>query len=110
MRHCTVVIPPFLVLLTALAHAQQPAQRLEFEVASIKLSPPQPPGVTSTRTSIDKSRLQFTNVTVKEVVEQAYRILQYQIEGPDWTGSERFDIAATIPEGAPKDSARIMLQ
>ena len=30
----------------------------------------------------------------------AYRVKLYQVSGPDWIGSERFDVAATLPEGS----------
>ena len=30
----------------------------------------------------------------------AYRLKLYQISGPDWVGTDRFDVAATLPEGA----------
>lgn len=81
-----------------------------FEVASIKLSPPQPPGHTSSRMSVDTGRLNYTNVTLKDVVGQAYKVQAYQIAGPDWIETERFDIAAKIPELAARDQVPLMLQ
>jgi uncharacterized protein (TIGR03435 family) len=81
-----------------------------FEVASIKPSAPQPPGRTDSRMSTDTGRLNYTNVTVKDVLGQAYKVQAYQIAGPDWIETERFDIAAKIPAGAGRDQVPLMLQ
>jgi len=81
-----------------------------FEVASIKLSPPQPPGHTSTRMSIDNGRLNYTNVSLKDVIGKAHLVQSYQITGPDWIETERFDIAAKIPAEAARDQIPVMLQ
>jgi len=40
-------------------------------------------------------------LTLKDYIGIAYRIKLYQISGPDWIGSDRFDISATLPSGAP---------
>jgi uncharacterized protein (TIGR03435 family) len=40
----------------------------------------------------------------------AYRMKAYQITGPDWLASERFDIVAKIPEGARPAQIPEMLQ
>jgi len=34
----------------------------------------------------------------------------YQVSGPDWIDTERYDIAANVAEGATKDQVRLMLQ
>lgn len=81
-----------------------------FEVASIKLSPPQPPGHTSTQMSIDTGRLNYLNVTLKDVIGKAYSVQSYQITGPDSIETERFDIAAKIPAEAARDQIPLMLQ
>lgn len=81
-----------------------------FEVASIKPSPPQPPGHTSTQMSIDTGRLNYLNVTLKDVIGKAYSVQSYQITGPDSIETERFDIAAKIPVEAARDQIPGMLQ
>ncbi len=96
-----------ILFIAAVAWAQTPAQ---FEVATIKPSPPQAPGRTSTQMSSDSHRLSFTNVNLKEVIGKAYKVQLYQIEGPGWLETERFDIAATLPAGASGLQVPEMLQ
>jgi uncharacterized protein (TIGR03435 family) len=40
----------------------------------------------------------------------AYRVKDFQVQGPDWMGSERFDIVAKLPDGAKEDQVPEMLQ
>ena len=108
-------------LLIAIAGLGQPQNgtiaRPEFEVASIKPSPPQPEGQTSTTMSVYAANdgrngsLKYTYVSLKEVLAEAYQVQQYQIAaGPEWLGSERFDIAAVIPAGSARDQVPPMLR
>lgn len=96
-----------ILFIAAVAWAQAPAQ---FEVATIKPAPPQPAGRTDTRMSSDSHRLNFTNVNLKQVIGRAYKVQLYQIEGPGWLETERFDIAATLPAGASGLQVPEMLQ
>src|SRR6266404_756046 len=77
----------------------------EFEVATVKLAPPQPPGRVSSRMTSDtqKGRLNYTNVSLTDVLAQAYKVQRYQIDGPDWLKTERFDIVARFPAGAARE-------
>jgi uncharacterized protein (TIGR03435 family) len=40
----------------------------------------------------------------------SYRLKLYQISGPDWVGTNRFDVAATLPEGTLPSQAPAMMQ
>ncbi len=40
----------------------------------------------------------------------AYRIKRYQISGPNWLGSERFDVVAKLPDGTNQRNVPEMLQ
>jgi uncharacterized protein (TIGR03435 family) len=59
---------------------------------------------------VDASRAEFTYMSLKELIAFAYKVKTYQVTGPDWLGSDRFDIGATMAEGASKDDAPAMLQ
>lgn len=60
--------------------------------------------------STDGARVLYTNVSLSQVIEQAYKVQEYQVEGPSWLTSERFDITAAIPAGTAKDQVPSMLQ
>lgn len=88
------------------ALAQQPA----FEVASIKPADPSPMGKIGIQMNVDAGMLRYTNVSLKDCMRVAYRVKDYQIEGPDWIGDTRFNINAKLPAGASKDQVPEMLQ
>ena len=100
----------FALLLCSAAFAQQPPTKVEFEVASIKPSAPQPLGRVMIRMNVDDGMLRYTNVALKDCIRTAYRVKDFQVQGPDWLGSARFDIDAKLPDGASKDQVPEMLQ
>jgi uncharacterized protein (TIGR03435 family) len=91
------------------AFAQSASPRLEFEVASVK---PSPPIIESAHIGmrIDGSQVYCTSWSLKDYIRIAYRVKDYQVEGPDWISSERFDISAKLPAGATRDQVNDMLQ
>jgi uncharacterized protein (TIGR03435 family) len=58
----------------------------------------------------DPGQLTYTNVSLKNILMNAYAVKGYQLSGPKWLDSERFDIVAKIPMGATKEQFRLMLQ
>jgi uncharacterized protein (TIGR03435 family) len=92
-----------------LAQSPQPA----FEAASVK---PMLPDV-RTRSRMaggpdtsDPGQITYTNVTLASVLLGAYDIKNYQLTGPDWLSSRRYEIIAKIPPGTAKERFRVMLQ
>jgi uncharacterized protein (TIGR03435 family) len=86
-----------------------------FEVASIKPAPPPTGGMILVMMSggpgsADPGRVTFTNMTVKNILMRAYEVKSYQISGPGWLDSERFDIVAKVPQGATKEQFALMIQ
>jgi uncharacterized protein (TIGR03435 family) len=49
-------------------------------------------------------------MSLSDLIRTAYRMKPYQVSGPDWMASQRFDIMAKMPEGASKDKVPEMLQ
>jgi uncharacterized protein (TIGR03435 family) len=88
-------------LLAAPLHSQQ------FEVASVKPSP-QTPSVRGIK--IDGGRVDIQYWSMKQLILRAYEASPYQISGPDWLETARFDVLAKIPEGAPREQVSAMLQ
>jgi uncharacterized protein (TIGR03435 family) len=92
------------------AFAQPVPPKIAFEVASIKPAQPMTMGRVRIGMNVDGGMLRYTGVTLKDCVRTAYRVKEFQVEGPDWIGSERFDIVAKLPAGASRDQVPEMLQ
>jgi uncharacterized protein (TIGR03435 family) len=59
---------------------------------------------------VNASQAEYIYMTLKALIANAYTLKPYQISGPEWLGTEHFDIAAKLPEGASKDDAPKMLE
>jgi uncharacterized protein (TIGR03435 family) len=94
------------------------AQSPTFEVVSIKtaLDPGIQPMICLTpctpgeKLSVVGSRVDIRFMSLFRLILKAYRINPYQIAGPDWIRSQRFDIMAKIPDGASNDQIPQMIQ
>ena len=87
------------------ACGQSAATQLSFEVASIK---PNDSGMTRMRG--DAGRLDYSSVSLKLIIQRAYGVQLYQVSGPDWMASTRFDVVAKLPAGAKQFNVPEMLQ
>lgn len=95
---------------SALLLAQSAAERPEFEVASVKPAAPQTGGTqVHVGVQIDGAQVHCTYLSVRDYLRIAYQVKDYQINGPDWIASERFDIHAKLPDGG-RAQFREMLQ
>ena len=91
-----------------------------FEVATVKPAAPldvakiqaalQAGGKMPVGVSVDSRRAEYLYVDLKTLIARAYSVKPYQITGPDWLGTTRFDIIAKIPDGASKEDEPKMLQ
>lgn len=100
--------------------AQTAPGNLTFEVASVKASPPidmmklraevQAGRMPRFGPHVDGARAEYLGMSLKALIALAYKVKGYQIAGPEWLNSERFDIVAKLPDGASKDDAPKMLQ
>lgn len=90
---------------------QAPPARLEFEVASVRPSAPQSRNEqVSAGLRMDGSQARIASLTMREYIAMAYRVKVYQVNGPDWIGSDRFDLNAKLPAGATASQIPDMLQ
>lgn len=87
-----------------------------FEVASVRKAAP-PPAGSGVRDGVrggpgtsDPSQVTYTSLRLKDLLLTAYGVNDYQISGPDWLDTERYDIAAKIPLGTSKEQFAVMLQ
>ncbi len=111
----TIALISCFSILTPLAFAQAGPAKPAFEVASVRRSAQDPqnkqgmmrggPGTE------DPGRLTYENATLRMILTMAYGVeRRFQIEGPDWIDTERYDIAANVPPGATPLECNLMLQ
>jgi len=95
---------------SAVLLSQAPPARPEFEVASIKPTAVTPLGAqVHVGIQIDGAQAHCSYLSLKDYIRIAYQVKDYQITGPDWMASERFDIHAKLPENG-RGHFREMLQ
>jgi uncharacterized protein (TIGR03435 family) len=82
--------------------------RPEFEVATIRPSAPSPEAGVTAGVRIDGAQFRSAFLTLKDYLGVAYRVKIYQISGPDWISSDRFDISATLPPGTTTQIPEMM--
>jgi uncharacterized protein (TIGR03435 family) len=113
-----------LAITSCAAVAQTTAATPSFEVATIK--PAAPPatgmgpgggmriamrmGAQGGPGTSDPGQITYSNMAIKNLVVAAYGVKTYQVSGPSWMDTERFDIVAKVPKGASKDDVKLMLQ
>jgi uncharacterized protein (TIGR03435 family) len=98
MRHPLTLALCLTLTATALALGQQPATLPTFDVASIK---PNRSADIGSYFGAPRGQLTATNVTLWELVRNAYRLQGFQIVGgPEWLLADRFDVVAK-PAGEP---------
>ncbi len=105
------------IFAAGMAIAQSPAARPteQFEVASVKPSAPVPPsgGVyfgppRGGPGTPDPGLITWTYARLRDLLMTAYNVKTYQLTGPEWFNTERYDIIARVPAGATKEEVRAM--
>ena len=86
-----------------------------FEVASIKPAAPMQGGrimigMRGGPGTDDPGQMTFTNASIADLIQSAYDVKSYQVTGPGWLETPRFDVIAKVPTGTTKEASRIMLQ
>ena len=84
----------------------QTAPPVSFEVASVKPAVPGP--WRESKAGVD--RVDFASVTLRYCIAFAYRVKEYQVSGPAWLGTLRFDILAKGPDGTRHEQLADMMQ
>jgi uncharacterized protein (TIGR03435 family) len=107
------------VLSAVAASAQGPLQS-RFEVASVKPASPDAqlsamnggpmPAGPFNQSGNDPGRIAWTNVRLARIIQVAYDFPQDRIIGPDWLGTQGYDIAASVPPATTVANFRLMLQ
>ena len=104
---------------TTAAAAATAASNLTFDAASVRPSPAPDQatmlaGLIAGRrpnwVRVDGTRATFNYESLNDLIAYAYKLRSYEVSGPEWLVTDRFDIAARLPEGATKDDVPEMLQ
>ena len=103
------------VLAAGVAMGQTAAAGPAFEVASVKAAAPLDrgqllSGQMHVGMKIDAARVDIGSLSLADLIRVTYRVKSYQVSGPDWMASERFDVLAKLPEGASREQVPEMLQ
>jgi uncharacterized protein (TIGR03435 family) len=95
----------------------QAAKSLTFEVASVRPSAPVPPtgGVyfgpaRGGPGTPDPGQITWSYATMRAMLLTAYDVKNYQINGPAWMDTERYDVIAKVPAGASIEQVARMWQ
>ncbi len=111
-----MVASSLLLLAFWAAHAQTGNKGPAFDAASIKPAALPAPGRPMMAApsggpgTQDPSRVHYPFIALKALLLTAYDVKSYQIEGPAWLDTERFDVNATMPPETTKEQFRAMLQ
>jgi uncharacterized protein (TIGR03435 family) len=89
-----------------------------FEVAAVKPAAPleAPPGAVAAPTikgglgTSDPGQIAYRGIWLPTLIYAAYSVRSFQVSGPSWLASERYDIIAKIPPGATPEQFKVMLQ
>ena len=104
------------VLLAAAGGAQTaaPSRKLEFEVASVKPTAIDDikfrSGAVRLGSRVYGDRAEYTYMTLRQLIADAYQVRSWQVVGPDWLTTGRFDVVCKMPAGSRKEDAPLMLQ
>ena len=104
---------PALVVGAIWAQATTPA----FEVAAVRAAEfPNPgrggggPQQFRAGMQLDAGRLDWGFASLADMIQYAFGVKNYQVSGPDWMRSSRWNVVARLPEGAPQDQVPRMMQ
>jgi uncharacterized protein (TIGR03435 family) len=122
----TMAAASWIVLSAFAAGGQTAADAPEFEVASVKpasaaeggfgrqvlMSGPvaEMMGFSGGPGSKDPGRINYSGVSLKMLLVRAYKVRPYQVSGPGWLDTERYDIVAKLPPGTDNERLSLMLQ
>lgn len=95
-----------LMLSTVTATAQKAPQ---FEVASIRPTPDDGAGA-NIGLRVTGKLVHYGGLTLKDYIGMAYSLDGQQVIAPEWTNEQRFEISATLPDGATREQIPDMLQ
>lgn len=113
LRRCILIdlyVIWFACLAVPVGVAQVPSASLHFDVASVKLAEPGPASGYVMRGgpgTPDPDRITWHQPLVR-LIKTAYGVDFDQVSGPDWLGSQYYDIAAKLPPDTSREELKMM--
>jgi uncharacterized protein (TIGR03435 family) len=107
------------ILAAGLIWAQTKATAPAFEVAAIRPAEfPSPQGFRGgggpqgfrAGMQLDAGRLDWRLASLSEMIQYAFHVTNYQLSGPDWMRSSRWNVQATLPADASQTQVPQMMQ
>ena len=100
---------PFLInlLFINLLWAAVAGGQTSFEVASIK---PNLSGDGNETVNTTDGSLVMRNVSLRNIIEDAYDLKRYSLHAPDWIDNVHFDITAKVSAKVKQEELRLMIQ
>lgn len=82
-----------------------------FEAASVKSAKPDSPQIMRGGPGTgDPGQFSYSGAPLGRLIQIAYGVKAYQLSGPPWIGTEKFEIVAKVPAGTTKEQFGSMLQ
>jgi len=98
-----------ILLLSVAAWAQAPA----FDAASVKVNTSHETngeGRPRARVNTTPGSVTVSNATLSDCIQWAYEVQAFQVSGPGWIESDRYDISARASSATPAAQLRAMMQ
>ena len=98
--------------------AVAPAPAPAFDVASVKASQSGQPGaagrgggrIRRDNIQVSPGTVTMRGISLKAAIRWAWHVSEFQVTGPDWLDSERFEIAGKAAGPATEEELRLMMQ
>jgi uncharacterized protein (TIGR03435 family) len=104
----------FVTLAIALPNSASAQKPSEFDVATLKRSPPPSGNTININLGVARNgKVSLTNATLSDCIKFAYSLASdAQLSGPEWinSGTLRYDVVAEASAGTPRDQLLVMLQ
>ena len=91
----------------------QAQEKVEFEVASVRpfsIAPQANDASVTLGVRMDGAQVRIGGLTMRDLLATAYRVRLYQLSGPEWIATERYDINAKLSAGVSPEKLPEMLQ
>ena len=100
----------FALLVIAWGAWAQDALAPAFEVASVRVSQPEPGQPVTHSCKSDPAIFHCGAVTLHTLLTYAYDLQYFRVDGPAWMNEEYYDVAAKFPDGVSKEKLPQMLE